>query len=233
VNLVIAAAALLRLLPRIRCIDTAAFSSLTSPAADLVKPWTREDRIVYCANRNQDDRALPPEPGDVPAIKGLGSQIIEHSLGFPQPTQPAEGVFVMASLSAAAHTMADIKAKGQLQEDTAHRMWYFLAGVIGLCTLVNWTSKTIAYFSSSRTRGPAGDIEGRDAVTGKTSPRHIPSALAASARSLAFRYRLPTIFGNAILFSELGFILVYMAVTFTLLLIKSTFRLLISPTVLH
>jgi hypothetical protein len=129
----------------------------------------------------------------------------------------------MPTLAAVVHTKADFRVKGVLQEEMAHRMWFFLAGLIGLATLVNWTSKALAAYSSPRPSASAADVEGKNAV-GKDlgSLRRFPSALAASFRTFAYRYGLPTVFGNTILFSELGFIAAYITVTFVLLFIKCT-----------
>jgi hypothetical protein len=129
--------------------------------------------------------------------------------------------FKMSTHAAVVHTQADFRVKGALQEAMAHRMWFFLAGLIGLATLVNWTSKALAAFPSPRPSTSAADVEGKNAA-GKDSRslRRFLSALAASFRTFAYRYGLPTAFGNTILFSELGFIATYIAVTFILLFVK-------------
>jgi hypothetical protein len=118
------------------------------------------------------------------------------------------------------HSQADILSRDQLEESMAQRMWFFLAALIGLATLVNWISKMLAALRSSRTRTSAADFENRT-VAGQESRSNMrfPSALAASFRSFAYRHGLP-FFGNTLLFSELGFMLSYLAATLALLFIQ-------------
>jgi hypothetical protein len=125
----------------------------------------------------------------------------------------------MESLAVIVHTAAQSKTKAELMEASAHRMWFFLAGVIGVCTVVNWTSKAVNHFSSHR--GHNADVEGSgSAAPRKASAGRIPSAVAATLKVIAFRCSVPTGFGT-VLFSEVGFIAAYMAVTFALLFMKS------------
>jgi ferric-chelate reductase len=129
----------------------------------------------------------------------------------------------MAVLAAAAHTKADYMAKAALQEATAHRVWFFLAGMIGICTVINWASKALAHVPSLRKRAVVSDIETVNTAQNKSSLTRLHSAVTATFKSVAFRYGIPTPFGSAILVSELGFIISYAAVNFTLLLIRSKF----------
>jgi ferric-chelate reductase len=135
------------------------------------------------------------------------------------------------TLAAVKHTAAQTKEKYALQEANAHRIWFIIAAVVGTCTVANWTSKAIAYLSSSH--GSATDAEGNgSSPPRKSSLRRVPSAIAAALRVLAFRLWLPTGFG-VVLFSEMAFITAYITATFCLLYVDSKCTCIIRKRLAH
>jgi hypothetical protein len=129
----------------------------------------------------------------------------------------------MASYVVAAvvrHTPAQSKERRFLNQEMAFRLSYFLAGVFGLCAVVHWTSKVFRYLSPARKA--TTDIEGSNpAALRRSSLRRFPAAVAAALRVISFRLYISTGLG-VYLPSEMSFIAAYMAVTFSLLFVKST-----------
>jgi hypothetical protein len=94
-----------------------------------------------------------------------------------------------------------IPLKSALSEQGAHQIWFFLGAVIGACTLVNWTSKAIAFFVPPNPPRPGGptledEYAGR---TGAASVRRLPAAVLASLRIFSFRMGIPTSQGGVVL----------------------------------
>jgi ferric-chelate reductase len=98
-------------------------------------------------------------------------------------------------------TRADIVRKGLLAEQGAHNIWFFLAAVIGVCTLVNWTSKALAFFVRPNPPHPDGPTSesATPGRTGAASARRLPAAVAASLRIFAFRCGISTGKGRTVL----------------------------------
>jgi ferric-chelate reductase len=140
------------------------------------------------------------------------------------PSPPSTCASAMTSHTVAAavrHTAAQSKEQRALNEASALHLCFFLVSIIGVCTVANWTTKTIVYLFPPREGIPDAERSGSP-----TSPRsllrRLPAATTTALKVLAFRIYVSTGM-YTILTSEMTVIAIYMAIMFSLLFTNSVY----------
>jgi hypothetical protein len=125
------------------------------------------------------------------------------------------GSSVKGAPSAAQAAKAAIKAR---QLDYPRNFAFFLVGVIGVCTLVHWTSKALSmlYRPTRRRSATLADPEGGNQSRRHTSVfRRLVAAALSTIRIIAFRIPVPIGLGRFLLGSEVAFAVVYLVAVWT------------------
>lgn len=137
-------------------------------------------------------------------------------------------------------TEEDIKLKAALQSEYVKELWWFLGVVVGLLTIINWTSRLLRLAfkptraPDSRSSTPSTDSIEKGAIeqrsfeaiphgrrTGRLSLRRLPTAIAGIFRNLAFRTTLSIGPSAVMSVTEATFILSYVIALLVWLFISS------------
>lgn len=134
------------------------------------------------------------------------------------------------SVSAAA-----LKVKEAQQAEYVKQLWLFLAAVIGLLTVINWSTRLLVCLRRRRTillpsnekhetSSEKGSLEAPSpGKTGRVSLRRLPVAFASFFRAVVFRTTVPIGPSSVMSVAELVFILGYVAALLTWMWINSKY----------
>lgn len=123
---------------------------------------------------------------------------------------------------------SQLSEKARLQEGYVNQLWYLLAAIVGLLTIVNWSTRLISFLRNRR-RGqgnPSAPKMSPEAPTpgqtGKASVRRLPQAFSSIFRIVAFRTTVPIGPSSVMSVTELVFIFGYVIALLVWLWINST-----------
>lgn len=147
-----------------------------------------------------------------------------------------------AFASRSSPSRAELELKAEKQAEYVKQLWFLLAAVIGLLSIINWTRRLLRRMRSPKAqkRGPDTPAESAYAIenvpfpsnsAGRVHLRRIPQAISSFFRVLAFRTTVPIGPSSVMLVSELTFIAGYIVALLVWLWINSESqnRSLLSP----
>lgn len=167
-------------------------------------------------------------------------KVLDHLRHFPHYSSPFRLVVVLKmslrALTARASSPispAMLSQKAALQEEYVKQLWFLLTAVIGLLTIVHWSTRLYERFRTPRSishgngSGMAVEKQAPETLTpgrtGKISLRRIPLAITSAFRVLAFRTTVPIGPSSVMSLTEVSFIISYTVTLFVWLWINSAY----------
>lgn len=129
-------------------------------------------------------------------------------------------------------TAEEIALKSHLQRQYVKQLWIFLTVVIGLLTLINWTTRLYCYILRPQ-RTDVNKLNDEKKVhespnpgrTGQHALRRLPVAFRGLFKVVAFRTTVPIGPSSVMSISELTFIIGYIVAMLVWLWVNSAYQL--------